>query len=111
MSNNEIVSGDDIIIEQTLTKDNATFSIDSSATIKASLVSIDRKTIFVAPVSVLEAATGSDWANSKVIVIFAEADTSSLTTFGSMLLEVQVDDGGKLTWLNRVVMLQGTIDQ
>lgn len=111
MASNQIVSGDDIVIEQTLTKDDVTFSIDSSATIKASLVSRDRTTVIVAPVSVLEATTGSDWANSKIIILFAEADTSTLTTFGPMFVEIQVDDGGKLTWHTKVEMLQGTIDQ
>lgn len=111
MSDNEIVSGDDIVIQQTLTKDDAVFVIDSGATIKASLVSRDRTTVIVAPVSVLEAVAGSDWANSKVIIVFTEADTTALTTFGPMWVEIQVDDGGKLTWHTKVDMLQGTIDQ
>lgn len=111
MISNTIVSGDDITIQQTLTKDDVVFLINSTATIKASLVSADRTTVIVAPVGVLEATAGSDWANSKIIILFAEADTTSLTTFGPMLIEIQVDDGGKLTWHTKVEMLQGTIDQ
>jgi len=111
VANNIVVSGDEITIEQTLTKDLAVFAIDSGATIKASIVSRDRTTVIVAPVTVLEATAGSDWANSKVIIIFPEVDTATLSTFGPMLLEVQVDDSGKLTWHVKIEMQQGTIDQ
>ena len=110
MSDNVIVSGDKITIEHTLHKDDAVFVIDSGATIKASLVSRDRATVIVSPVAVTE-ITGSDWANSKIIIVFAEVDTSTITTFGPMWLEVQVDDSGKLTWHEKVDMWQGTIDQ
>ena len=106
-----LVTGDDINIEQTLTKNNATFVINSSATIKASLITRDRATILVAPVTVLESTTGSDWPNSKIIVLFAESLTAQLTNFGPVLLEIQVDDGGKLTWFVKTELVQGTIDQ
>lgn len=106
-----LVTGDDIVIEQTLKKNNATFAIDSGATIKASLITRDKETILVAPVTVLEATTGSDWANSKIIILFAEADTATLTNFGPIFLEIQVDDGGKLTWFVKAELSQGTIDQ
>ena len=106
-----LVTGDDINIEQTLTKNNVVFAIDSGATIQASLVTRDKETILVAPVAVLEAATGSDWANSKIIIIFAETDTAALSTFGPIFLEIQVDDGGKLTWFVKAELVQGTIDQ
>jgi len=107
-----LVTGDDIVIEQTLTKNNATFVIDSSATIKASLTTRDgNATILVAPVAVVEATSGSDWPNSKIIILFAEADTATLTAFGPIFLEIQVDDGGKLTWFVKSELVQGTIDQ
>ena len=106
-----LVTGDDINIEQTLTKNGSTFVIDSGATVQASLITRDRGTVLVAPVAVLEAATGSSWANSKVIIIFPEAATASLTTFGPILLEIQVDDGGKLTWFVKLELSKGTIDQ
>lgn len=104
-----LITGDDIVIEQTLTKNNATFTIDPGATVKASLISRDKETILVAPVTVLEATTGSDWPNSKIIILFAEADTLSLTDFGPIFLEIQVDDGGKLTWFVKTELAQGTI--
>jgi hypothetical protein len=106
-----LVSGDDIVIEQTLTKNNSTFAIDSGATVKASLISRDKQTIIVAPVSVLEATTGSDWANSKIIILFDSTDTDTATDFGPVYLEIQVDDGGKLTWFVKAELVQGTIDQ
>ena len=111
MSDNVLVTGDEITIEQTLTKDDVVFVIDSSATVKASIVSRDRTTVIVAPVSVLEATAGSDWANSKVIIVIPEVDTETLTTFGPMFLEIQVDDSGKLTWHVKIELQQGTIDQ
>ena len=106
-----IVTGDDVVIEHTLLKNGATFSIDSAADVKASLTTRDKSTIIVAPVTVLEATSGSDWANSKIIVLFSESDTTSVTNFGPVLLEVQVDDGGKLTWFSKLELVQGTIDQ
>ncbi len=107
----DLVSGDDIAIEATLTKNDVVFAIDSGATVQASLVTLDKAVILVAPVAVLEATAGSDWANSKVVVSFADTLTENLTVFGNMYLEIQVDDGGKLTWFESVTMVQGTIDQ
>ncbi len=103
------VTGDDPTIEQTLTKNLATFTIDSGATVKASITTKD-KVVLVAPVSVLEATAGSDWANSKIMIQFAEVDTATLLSFGAVILEIQVDDGGKLTWFVKGELAQGTID-
>ena len=106
-----LVTGDDIAIEITLTKNDVVFAIDSGATIQASLLTLDKRVILVAPVAVLEATVGSDWANSKIIVTFEDTDTEDLEVFGNIYLEVQVDDGGKLTWFSGVELVQGTIDQ
>ena len=107
----DLVTGDDLGLAVTLTKNDAVFAIDSGATVQASLVTRNKATILVAPVAVLELAAGSDWANSKVVVIFADTDTATLTTFGAAWLEIQVDDGGKLTWFGKIELVQGTIDQ
>ena len=106
-----LVTGDDINIEQTLTKNGVTFPIDSGATIQASLITRDRTTVLVAPVAVLEATPGSSWVNSKIIILFSESDTATITEFGPILLEIQVDDGGKLTWFVKLELSKGTIDQ
>jgi len=108
-----LVTGDDSILPTTLYKDDATFLIDSGATVKASVVTKDKKTILLAPVTVSNVETGSDWVNSLVVPRFASADTNNipLTNIGSALLEIQVDDGGKLTWFVTIKILQGTIDQ
>lgn len=105
----QITSGDDIALEYTLKKNDAVFAIDSGATIQASILTRDKATVLVAPKAVLEATTGSDWANSKIIVTFDEADTVSLTTFGAVWLEVEVNDGGKLTWHKKLELVKGTI--
>ena len=108
-----LTTGDDTVFTVQLTKDKAPFAIDGSATIQASVVTKDKKTILIAPVPVLEATAGSIWINSIVVVTFTEALTAAITTsqLGSAYLEIQVDDGGKITWFNTIKILQGTIDQ
>ena len=113
MTTPTLVTGDDSVLPTELLKDNAPFVINSSADIKASVVSKDRKTIILAPVTVLESEPGSDWTNSTVVPRFASVNTGAIPTnqLGSALLEIQVDDGGKLTWFATIKILQGTIDQ
>ena len=106
-----IVTGDDVSLPTTLKKDNATFTIAPSATVKASIVSKDRSTILIPAATVLEATTGSDWANSLIIVQFTSAETNAVTDYTIADLEIQVDDSGKLTWFTSVEIQRGTIDQ
>lgn len=108
-----LTTGDDIILPVQLYKSAVNFVINGTATVKASIVSKDRKKILVAPVTLSKDTTGADWFNSLLIVEFAAADTTSITSnqLGSVLLEIQVDDGGKLTWFAKVKLVQGTIDQ
>ena len=105
----ELVTGDDVAIPVTLRKDGATFSIDSGATIKASLISYAKDEIFITPQDVAEGTAGSDWANSLVIVEFVSADTLAIPQTGKAKIEIQVDDGGKLTWFTTIDVELGTI--
>jgi len=112
-----LVTGDDSLLPTELFKDDIAFLINSSAVVKASVVSKDRKTIILDPVIVSISETGSDWVNSLVVPKFASADTGAILSnqLGSALLEIQVDEtvsgGGKQTWFATIKILQGTIDQ
>lgn len=106
-----IVTGDDVAIPVTLTKGKtpSVFVIDSGADVKASLVSLDRLTILIAPVNCLNNAAGADWDNSLIIVPFTSSETGAITDYLPAILEIQVDDGGKQTWLDEIEIIQGTI--
>lgn len=108
-----IVTGDDTNIWVNLTKNGIAIPVNSGSVVQASLTSKDKRTILIPPVAVLEATIDSDWANGLLIVEFTSAQTNAIPTakLGTALLEVQVDDGGKLTWFTTVKLLQGTIDQ
>ena len=104
-----IVTGDDVALPVTLKKDNATFTIAPGATVKASIVSLDRAAILIAAVTVSNAAPGADWANSLVVVEFTSIETLGVIVYDPALLEIQVDDGGKLTWFVNLDITKGTI--
>lgn len=104
-----IVTGDDVALSVTLKKDGVVFNIDTGATVKAALISKDRNTILIPEVTCLSNATGADWPNSLVIVPFTSTETAAITVFESALLEIQVDDGGKLTWFVSLEIIKGNI--
>ncbi len=108
----KLVTGDDSVLPVQLNKNDAPFVIDTGAEVKASIISKDRKTVLIPPVAVLEATAGSSWINSEVVVSFTEAETLAIPTSyydKSVLLEIQVNDGGKLTWFLVIKIVQGTI--
>lgn len=104
-----IVTGDDVALPVTLKKDNTTFTINPAADVKASIISLDRATVLIASTAVSNAAAGADWANSLVVVEFSSAETGAITAYDPALLEIQVDDGGKLTWFVNLDIVKGTI--
>ena len=104
-----LVTGDDITLPVTLKKKGLTFVIDAGATIVARLVSADRESVYTPEIAQTTAAVGADLANSLIILTFASADTALVTHQGSALLEIQVDDGGKLTWFTSVRIVRGQI--
>lgn len=109
MNDPTIVTGDDVALSVTLKKGGATFLINGTATVQASLVSLDHQTTYAGPVAQSNAASGADWANSLVVVELASANTSSITYQGKALLEIQVDDSGKTTFFASVIIVLGTI--
>jgi len=106
-----IVTGDDVALPVTLKKDGATFTIDPGATVQASIISVDRSVALIPAVTCSNAATGADWANSLLIVAFTSTETAAIldANLGAALLEIQVDDSGKLTWFVSIDIVKGTI--
>jgi len=104
-----LVPGDDTSFPVELEKDHAAFLINGSATILAAVTTKNKNKVLIPATAVVEAAPGSDWANSLVVVEFTEAQTELVTHFGSALLEIQVDDGGKTTWFAPITIIKGTI--
>jgi hypothetical protein len=105
-----IVTGDDVILHYTLKKNNATFAIGDDATVKAALVSTDHKTVLAGPVTCSALAPGAIWSVALVIITFPSVATAGITAQGPALLEIQVDDGGKLTWFTDVNIAIGNIE-
>ena len=104
-----LVSGNDVSFKAVLRIQNKTFTINPTDTVKAAVITKKREVI-IPTTTVVEGTTGDDWVNSKVVVVFSNILTSAITTFGDMLLEIQVDgDAGKLTWFIPVDVQQGTI--
>lgn len=104
-----ITSGDDSSLPATLKKDGAVFNIDPGATVRAALIDPDYSKKLTDVVNVSNATPGSDWANSLLIVEFTSAQTTGVRP-GEVILEVEVDDGGKLTWqLSPITVRKGMI--
>ena len=113
MATPKLVTGDDIDLVVTLKKNNSTFAIDATATVTAALVNSTRTETYTLPITQDEAAVGADWANSLLIISFAEADTLPMTYQGSALLEIQVEDdvnsSGKTTFFSKVLIVNGQL--
>ena len=103
----KIVTGDDVSIKVQLQKDEVTFVIDSGATVRAGVVKDG--VIIIGPAPCLSDAAGADWNTSLVVVSFSSAETAAATDYGKSHLEIEVDDGGKLTWFVFVNVIQGFI--
>lgn len=104
-----LVAGDDMVLAVTLKKDNAVFAIASGATVKAALVSQDRKRLLCGPVTCSNAASGADWPHSLVMVLFPSNVTTLITEYKPAWLEIEVNDNGKLTWFTDVKIVKGLI--
>ncbi len=110
-----IVTGDDITFPTILRKKVSgaavytTFVIDPGATIVARLVATEKESVYTPEIAQVTVQAGVDLANSLIIIIFTSAQTIDITFQGSALLEIQVDDGGKLTWFTPVKINRGQI--
>ena len=103
-----IVTGDDVSIRIQLLIDDATFVINSGATVRAAIV--DRSAMIGGPYSIVESSPGSAWATSLVYLVLTSTETALLTPSRDSILEVEVDDGGKTTWKFNVEVAKGYIN-
>lgn len=104
-----LVAGDDAVFAVTLKKDNAVFSIDSSAVVKAAVISQDRTRVLCGPVVCSNTSLGANWPSSLVMVLFPSNLTSTITQDKAGILEIEVNDGGKLTWFSDLRITKGMI--
>lgn len=107
----DIVTGDNVALAVTLTKNGAAFAIDTADTVKAALVSTDHKTAYTAaPIVQSAAAPGADWTNGVVIVEIPGTATEPIAYQGLALLEIQVTASGvNTTWFVPVKVIKGQI--
>jgi len=104
-----ITTGDDAAIPVTCKKDGATFVVSGSAVVKAVLTGMDRQTVISPEVTIDKGATGTDLANSKLIVEFTEVQTALISEIGAAYLELQIADPLKSTWSKEVLVRNGNI--
>lgn len=110
-----LVIGDDWSIPVTLRVGDpaATFVLDSTAVVKARVIGKQHCETLTEVVTVSNAATGSDWPNSKIIVEIPGSDNGLIEIQGGAVLEVQVNDStsiGIKTFFGDVSLKRGTID-
>lgn len=109
----QIVTGDDVRLIVTLKKDGAVFPITTTpvpAVVKARIVGPNHQIALSSEVTQSHLTSGADWANSLIVVLMDGATTAAITQQGSALLEIQVDDGIKITWFVPVTIIKGFID-
>ena len=111
-----LVTGDDISFPVILRKkvsgatEYTTFVIQTNADIIARLVSSDRESVYTPEIPQITVQTGADLSNSTIIINFTSAETIGITFQGGALLEIQLDDSGKLTWFTPIKIERGQID-
>ena len=104
-----VVTGDDFTVPVQLYKNEAPFSIGGAAVVKARLVSQNHETPFTDEEVQSSATSGAAWGTSLVVVILNATLTAPVPFQGGALLEVQVNDSGKLTWFIPVTIVKGQV--
>lgn len=109
----EITTGDDASLSIALKYNDSPFVVDSGATVKASLTTLDRVKL-TADISCSNTTDGADWSNGVIIVEVPSAETGSMTVpeSGRVLVEMQVEqDGKKRTFWSKTTIrvYEGTI--
>ena len=110
----ELVTGDPLVKTINLKKVNdageSSFNIPSSGVpVKAAIVSKDHARRLTSEITLSSGETGADWSQSKVVVNIGKAETEAIAELGLALLEIQVDDGGEITWFHGVNIINGQI--
>ena len=106
----EITAGDDLVLFATLKKNDATFSINVAADVKARIISLNHKIAYTVSVAQSSTAPSANWANSLVTVVMSSEESGAIPIFGAAYLEIQVDDSGKTTFFGTVEIINGTIN-
>jgi len=104
-----ITTGDHTNIPVTLKKNGKTFTISSGAVIKAVITNTARNAVISPEVIIDNNATGTDLANSLIVVEFNETESSAITQLNDAMLEIQVADPEKKTWTTPILIRQGNI--
>ena len=105
-----LTTGDDFILPLTLKKNALAFAIATTAAVQARLVTVDRLTLLCAAVAQASSTPGADWPNSLVVISLPAIATAGMQHQGLALIEVQVNDGAKITWFVTVKIVRGSID-
>lgn len=113
----ELITGDSRPYVANLTINGDPFEIPTGNTVMASLISLDKKKVFIPPTEVASNAPDSDWATSKIVFKFTREQTAALAVPDKTkaLVEVQVElpDGAGTsdwTWWLPITILKGTIE-
>jgi hypothetical protein len=104
-----VVTGDQVALPIQLTINGAKAEISASAVAHAALVSIGHHELYTASILQSKDATGAAWSTGLFVVEFDPEDTAAVTFQGRALIEIQVDDGGPLTWFVPVQIVTGKI--
>lgn len=105
-----LTTGDDLTLPLILKKNTLAFAISGGAIVQARLVTVDRLTILCAAITQVSSTPGADWPNSLVVISLPAAATAGMQHQGLALLEIQVNDGSKITWFVTVKIVRGSIE-
>ena len=101
MSNVVIITGDDILLPNTIIKDGVVVPIALSAVVTCRLVSLDQSKAYCSPVVQVSTEGGADWPNGIVVVNLPSANTLEVLDDADIdwkkgvlpaKLETQIDD-------------------
>jgi hypothetical protein len=106
---NTLITGDDTQVPMTLLKNGETFAINPAAIIKARLVSTNHVYPLTDDIEQSFSDPGGDWSKSLVMIQLPGSATVHVGQQGPALLEVQVDDNGKVTWFTDINIVLGQI--
>lgn len=104
-----LVTGDEGLTKIQLTKEGSPFSINTSATVKVGIVTADHKELLSSVVTCLHTSPECDWSTSLISFSFLNAATQNIIITKPAMLELEVDDGGKLTWFIPIKLLKGQL--
>jgi len=118
MSDIIVITGDDVIIPNTIIKDGSALSIPPSAVVTCRLVSLDQSKSYCAPVIQVSTESEADWSNGLVAVRFPSATTLEIlddktinwkkgTVFAK--LETKIENNGRQTWYETLGISRGSI--